>query len=1198
MLQLQRASAGSGKTYTLAKKFIWYLITIKDNTPGGFRLRNEQEISDVISRILAITFTNKATTEMKERIVKKLAALAEVENQTITSQLIKDTDYLDEFASELNVSHQEIGKVCKLALSVILNQYSDFNVSTIDSFFQTVLRTFAYESNLNDSYQVEIDSDYIISAAIDATLDEVNTSLSGTTNSSFWISLLMNDSSSETGAVWNVFQKNNANQSIYSKLRDSLKKMENEEFKEKRGKLDEYLLSDKGASRLIEAYVKIRSDIENELTSPFESMKRKAHDIQKLLRSNDLNAAQDCVRWFDSHLKKILKYKLNTNEKKWFKPINLSGGKSILKKGVICSDESALTVLAHEMYDSFEEWCAILSSEKHKLWKIYFATLPYLGLLLDARDKISSFLDTNNLIQLGETNSILNRIIGDSDAPFIYERLGARLNHYLIDEFQDTSDMQWQNLEKLLRESDSRGEDNLIIGDAKQSIYRFRNANPALITSVVPENFADSIKLSGMSKADNTNWRSYKRIVEFNNFFFQALAKEITKIQNEIFTGVTADIDKIDFNNLYSNVVQYPKHQEDEGYIEIRFFDGVAKNDIYDQAPVKSEEVGGAKSNALREIGPLITDLISRGYKQKDIALLVDTKRLGNEVVEALIEYNATLSDEMPKIEFLSEDSLLISSSEAVETIISTLQKMSQGIPPSETSNTGHDKDTENIRINWNDIKSDYSFFALQHPELKPSQLITEFLNIGKPIDTIREMLRDMQTVALPSLVESIVEKFVPKNLRKTQAVFIAAFQDLVLDYCERHAADLTSFLEWWKSRGIQQSISSPEGTDAVSILTIHKSKGLEFKCVIIPFEDNGVMPHHSKKEWRWVKPSEVFQDYDLPEWIPIETTKDLLATEYADIYRHYCDMYMMDKLNSLYVAFTRAECELYIFTKNIDTSNKTTNNSAWFIKNICSNIEDYLPENMTDIISPDQMTTDETHLITFGEKPLPKSEEYEQTTQNRKSDVSFKETKIIEEYGVNSCPTILHCLDNDILAEEALTTAELLREEVDDSATVAPETSDTDPRSEGNLLHSIMENVKVPGDLHRAVLTLKMRGIISSQQSEEWEPMLRKAMNNDNVKDWFDRKWRVLNERNIIQKDKTNKRPDRILISSDGKEAIIIDYKFGEAPKDEQKDLQHKLYLKQVSGYAFRLRDATGIRHISPFIWYVKSGKIYRANF
>ncbi len=1168
MLQLQRASAGSGKTYTLAKKFIYFLITIKDHERGTVRMRTDAEIADGVSRILAITFTNKATAEMKLRIVEKLAALAATENKEITPKLLKDTAYLKDFSEELNITYKQVAHYAKTALTALLNQYSDFHVSTIDSFFQSVLRTFAYESNLNDSYQVEIDSDYISSAAVDATLDEVNTAVRQGSHSSFWIDLLMNDASEETGKVWNVFQKNTSDDTIYSKLLMALKRMDNEEFKEKRGKLDEYLATEEGASRLINAYQKLRGDIESMLMAPFAQMVTAKEEFERLLAANGL-AKEDLGQYVEGHLEKIGNFKFDRQEAKdkWFSAKDLSGKKSVLKKGVKCGSEPELKAKAKEMYASYEEWKSLFESERYRLWNIYSATLPYLGLLLEAREKINAFLESNNLIQIGETNSMLMRIIGDSDTPFIYERLGTQLNHYLIDEFQDTSKMQWGNLNKLLRESESRGEDNLIIGDAKQSIYRFRNAEPSLITTGVAHEFAKSVEVCGMSKEENTNWRSWRRIVEFNNYFFQALAKEVGKIQEATYSGTKPESypDKVDFGNLYSNVVQYPNKQEDQGYVEIRFFEAPAKEDK------KDDERDPEQTAALKEVGPLISSLIARGYRQKDIALLIDTKKLGNAVVDAIIEYNSTLDNDTPRIEFISEDSLVVSSSEAVGTIVSTLKKIAEGKDRQEGKDGQEGKD-DFQKVNWNDIKSDFAYFALQHPELTPSEQISAFLKIGKPIDAIREMMHGMQAVTLPSLVESIVENFVTEDLRKSQALYIAGFQDLVLDYCERYAADIASFLGWWESRAKFLSITSPEDTDAVRIMTIHKSKGLEFKCVILPYEAKGITPSNKKTEWRWVDPSPIFKDYDLPEWLPIETTKKLLDTEYADIYRKYSDLYMMDKLNSLYVAFTRAKCELYIFSKYMKPESKSRTSIAWFLKEICSNMEEYLPEDMTDIIPPALQTADEDGMrITFGSKIDPKPEEESIKRNENDEDRTFQESKIVEDYRVNSCPKILHCREN--------------------------ESPDSKMRSEGTLLHTIMESVTTAGDLRKSILSMKMRGAITSQQAQEWEEMLAEAISEERVKGWYDGSWRVMNERRILQSDKMTHRPDRIMLSRDGKTAVIVDYKFGEDPEDEATDETFENYQDQLRGYTNALKKATEIKDVTAYLWYVRSGRLYKID-
>jgi len=1160
MLQLQRASAGSGKTYTLAKKFILFLISIKEDGKKR-RLRTRNEITDGLARILAITFTNKATNEMKQRIVEKLADLSKADSpEPVDSDMLKGIAYLSEFSEQLNVDPREIGKAARTALSALLNQYSDFHVSTIDSFFQTILRTFAYESNLNDSYQVEIDTDYVATAAVDATLDDVNSSASSMSSSSFWIELLMEEASSE-GTQWNVFQKSANINSIYTQLRASIRRLESEEFKEIRKDLDEYFDTPDGSDPLVPAYLNLRDRVEKPVKEALATLKDLCRQLKLMMNQNGVDPSGDCQRWFDGHLRKIplLSFDEPEKSKLMFKPLTISDKKPLFKKGVSFADSGRMTDMAIRMYDAFNQWLSLRESAEWIHWTVYSPLIPYLGLLSEACKKMRSFLESNNMIQLGETNSMLQRIIGDDDAPFIYERLGTSINHYLIDEFQDTSRMQWDNLRPLLKENDSRGQDNLIIGDAKQSIYRFRNADPSLITTSVPEEFPRH-NAAGMSKADNTNWRSDRLIVEFNNFFFSALVRKLIEIR-DLKGG------KIDFANLYSNVAQYPSHRENRGYVEIQFLSAGNEVKTESQTAPKSEhrndETSTLQGMALSKVGPLISSLLDRGYSRRDIAVLVDTNQLGKDVIASLVDYNSSLEQGAKKIEFISEESLLVSSSEAVGIIISVLEKMAGGsILPKEP---GHENKTS-----WNDIRCNFNFYALRHPEMTPAMQVESFLKEDSPEDSISQMLADMQTVALPALVEAITENFVPVQMRRTQAVFIAALQDMVLEYCYRYAADVASFLNWWQSKGSERSISSPEGTDAVQIMTIHKAKGLEFKCVILPFYRPSFVPSR-KSEWRWVHVAKCFDGSGLPPFIPIETKPNLEHTEHAEVYRDYLDLYMIDKINSCYVAFTRAVSELYIFTS---MPGRSDSSAGYFLNEICGNADDYLKEfdgcEEREYMLPEGMAkwNDYGDILTFGEKPL--LEKQDDATDGNDNASGEQDSFQIEEYGVDSSPAILHYVESD----------------TSDTSTLMPEASDTDPRSEGNLLHAVMERVKKASDLPRAVLFLKMRGMISSAQAKEWEPMLAEAISRKDTAHWYNGKWKVLNERDILFPHDKNRRPDRVMISPDRKGAVVVDYKFGSIPDNDS-------HTRQVKEYMSALREAAGINRISGYVWYVRQNRL-----
>ncbi len=1216
MLQLQRASAGSGKTFTLAKKYIWFLIAIKkdDKKGGKWRLRTNAEVADGLQRILAITFTNKATNEMKQRIVEKLADLARADSpRPLSAEERRRITYLDDFADELGVAPEKIGRVAKTALSVLLNDYSDFKVSTIDSFFQTVLRTFAYESNLNDSYQVEIDNDYVAAAAVNATLNEIDANDSDSIPA-FWLHRLMAEETEKGTKNWNVFQKSTSDSSIYTRLLDSVKRLESEDFKKVREKLDEYFEKSDLPDPLRIAYNNAVEEVRKPVERALAKAKKAAVKLRKLFLKNGLDPAETGLRFMAGHLQKLPLFTLETSSSKFFAAINMEGKTSVFKTAgkaknpvASCPDDAEMLATAIEMYDSYKEFISLINSSDWLHWKIYAPQLPYLGLIGVTRRMMKEYLDANNTIQLGETNSMLRRIIGNDDAPFIYERLGARLNHFLIDEFQDTSRLQWENLLPLLSESNGRGEDNLIIGDAKQSIYRFRNADPSLITEAVPKAFPLR-KDAGMSRAENTNWRSDRTIVEFNNYYFHALMSRVAELSEELHSE-EEDVKKtVDFRNLYANVSQYPSHREHEGYIEVNFLE--APDSTLDsrgrQRKLTSEEkTEFMRSEALSRLGPLISSLLDRGYRQSDIAILVRINSLAKEVIDTLVKYNNTPGITR-RIEFISEESLLVSSSEAVGIIIGVLEKMAEGSagtgpekPEAEKDDAGKGKTEKTPKTRWEEIRCNFSFYAMRHPSLSTAEQVKGFLSEEKPEDAVSEMLRTMQTVALPALVEAITENFVPEDMRRSQAVFIAALQDIVLEFTESHASDISSFIDWWRSKGITRSISSPEGTDAVQVMTIHKSKGLEFKCVILPFDDTSIVPV-KKSEWKWVRPAERFRKLGFPPFVPVATVPALLDTVHKDVYYKFFDLSSMDMLNAYYVAFTRAVSELYVFTRRPSEKKRdkayTLGSTLWefFSDNPDSIFSDKIGEIRESVANEEARDymlasgsarwNEELTTLTIGtprERISAKAAEGKPSKEKASSaksaegdpddaDSESPSSRIIEVYHVDSSPSVLQYVEADD----------------DDTATQLPDADDPDPRSEGNLLHSILSMVKTPADLHRAILQHKMRGLITRVQAEEWESFLREAMSEPLPEKWFAAGWRVLNERDIIFPGLKNRRPDRIMIAPGGKSAVIVDYKFGEIPAG-------KSHIRQVQSYMAGLTEVTRIRNVKGYVWYVAKGRI-----
>ncbi len=876
-LILQRASAGSGKTFALTREFLKMLLSVSYQD-GPRRLRTDAELEDALRHILAITFTNKATAEMKQRIVAALDALA-------YDPMNPDTPYIAEFAKEFHASPEKISAAARKALTILLNEYSDFQVSTIDSFFQTVLRTFAYESHLNDTYGLEIDADYINSMALDAVMEAIDNRMSSNETGD-WIVELMNRE--KNSRKRNFFRP--GGYSLREDVKQALGCLEKEDFKVWRDELDEYW--SKGNVR-----------------KHFEAAEKYYSQKSQAMQQRVISLAAECLACLDplsefcnqTKLKGLRKFAEGIWPDKrpdTEAPLVKATARKAAANRPSVPQFDIIDMKYREVVQALSD---MMSEPAFCLWPLYAELFPMLGMVQSTRDFIKAQLEESNLIQLSETNSLLSRIISDSDTPFVYEKLGTRLNHLLIDEFQDTSALQWKNLKPLVANSISEGHESLLIGDAKQSIYRFRNADPSIILDKIQ---ADSdlawqgIQLKGETAEENTNWRSDQNIVEFNNFIFSTVSGMVAdKMKGDTPVAAPTMIER-----LYANPVQRVARENGLGYVCMR----VTEKD-------RQEERPNDRPSYFRDLGLLVDSLRKRGYRQKDIAFLTIRNSTGIKVVESLIEFNNSLPPGALPIDFISDTSLRLSSSRAIRIIISCLENIASGaaISQEEAPDSG-DKEP----VDWYAVRADLHFFVATHPDMPPHIQIREFLKNGNAGNSLFNRIPKMESVALPALIEVIAATLVDDELRSSDAPFIAALQDAVLDFCASHPSDISSFMEWWEAKGKNISITSPEGSDAVQIMTIHKSKGLEFGCVIIPEAIWGLSPAPTQREWKWVEPvMEPHPDFKLPPVLPIILSqKNLDNTPHKADYKEYIEKFVMDNLNSAYVALTRAVHELYIY--------------------------------------------------------------------------------------------------------------------------------------------------------------------------------------------------------------------------------------------------------------------------------------------
>lgn len=1128
-LTVQSASAGSGKTFKLTLTYILDLLSeANEDGKDARRLRREEELGAALSGILAVTFTNKATDEMKTRIVTKLHALstfvADGKGGYIDPATGSAPDYLKEICDATGADAAQVRHLAAMALSRLLFRYSDFNVSTIDSFFQSILRTFAFEADMNDSYELELDSVRLAREGVDTMLESTYSGTPGKIEdvSTRTLKRLMSDRLGGNDFENPFLRKESKGfrKSFYISLVDNIVNLEKEAFKSKRERIDEYFAEHRDDFGKI--YRDIDRQITGKLTALYKAAGEKAEILTRSFESHGMDVAADGAQHLAGRIALCHEGAIPTRKVKMEPTSGVLGSKQLKK---IKAVPAALQEAFEEWGTALAAWRDYLEGSEMKLWRIYRELLLLMPMMLQVSDEIAEMNKRNNVMPLADTNTLLKRVIGDKKevVPFIYERVGSRIRHYLIDEFQDTSRMQWDNFKPLVSESLGWGHGNLIIGDAKQSIYRWRDADSTILTQDVPEEFGDRMTALGSDPADNTNWRSAETVVRFNNDFFKRTAE---RLRDE-----APDIAKI-----YSNVEQASKKMPGLGYVQVTVIGSQKDRSSYisDDSDDMPKQV--------REIGETITSLIKRGYKPKEIAVLTRKRKEGTLVVEALNAWNSSHPGE--KVDFVSDESLLISNSRSVGTIISIFRDIVRGdylnAPATkETEGTGEDKKY----IDPHRFMSRAIYLRSRDSDASTEEILKRAIEEGDgPVNELRDMLMCQKSEALPALTEAITERFISEDLRCREAAYIAAFQDAVLSYCDNNSSDMASFLEWWERVSGSLSITPPADSDAVSIMTYHKSKGLEFDCVLLPYFNEKTEP--TEGDWRWVKPSEKLPGHDvLPPFVPIKLSKNLEGTPHEGLWKQECEATCIDALNTAYVAMTRASKELYIYAVVKGKG-----------KSISGELSDYLKSTHGDRMTKD---ADENEVYHIG-KPLTE----EEIKNSRKNDEGSGVPENIGGYPVYTGSTNINCTFGD-------KPARIFRNE--------------EERRLGTALHAVMEGMRTEDDLDRSLRKAMSRGILTRDESGYFRTLIKEGL--DFLRacgyNWFGDGLQAINEREIVYDDGNRTvRPDRIVVDKEGY-ATVIDYKFGAET--------HTGYRKQVKRYMDYLRETEVYRSVRGYIWYVR---------
>lgn len=1077
MLTVYRASAGSGKTYTLTEEYLKLLFS----SPVAYR------------HILAVTFTNKATDEMKGRIVEELHKLASGEMSDYTGSLTKD----------LSLDEPSLRREAQRVLVRILHDYAAFNISTIDRFFQQTMRAFAREIGLQGGYGLEMDTGEVLDAAIDDLIssleDPGNKDLLG------WL-VRFAEEKVESGSGWN--------------LRGDIRQLSLELFKETYKAFEKEVARDIADKQALEKYKE----------SLFGMIRAEENRARKLgeegLAVLDRYGLSPQNFKGGSHSPLFFLQKLAAGEMKEPSATFCSLADHVeaayttktdegLRQKIASAFDGGLNRCIKEIVHLFTDRCRYLTAKE--IVRYYYT----LGILSDVSARIATYRRDKNIMLLADTTELLNKVIGGSDTPFVYEKTGVRVDHYMIDEFQDTSGMQWNNFRPLITESLAHNRSNLIVGDVKQSIYRFRNSDWKLLDQQIRSDFR---KEEITDKILGVNWRSCRSIVEFNNAFFttaplllQALFNE--GLEESFLTederGRTGGKIVGAYGDLYQQVP--PRFADKAGHVRVEFMESTEDSDW--------------KEVAMERLPHVIRRLQDNGYALRDIAVLVRTNKEGAKVAETLLAYKEKHPEDSCKYEIISDDALFVSGSAAVRFLVTVFRYM-------------QDTESETAR------KMAVFHYALLLSGEKPEDGEALFV-AGKDFPgEIKKALSSLSRESLYETAEELLRLF-GSCFKDDEQVYVQAFLDMIKEFAEKESADVARFLAWWDEKGYKKTIVTPDGQDAIRILTVHKSKGLGFKAVILPFGDWEIDHRPTSSVILWCHPK--VEPFNALHLVPVRYSSVLSRTIFAaEYYEEKLHAYI-DNLNTLYVAFTRAKEELIIFSPRPKKEG-----------NVCG-IADLLWAGID--ASTREKTTDDSPMVPLS--------------------AHFDREEGVFEYGSWWHPVSVRG------AHSGTTEIEMRR-----IASVDPGDRlrlrlygkgfffDNEQRKHGTLMHDVLSRIRTVKDIRPAVMSYHYAGVIDKEEYAALSDRLENLLVRSPVASWYDGNARVLNEVDILVENGLSKRPDRVMIT--GNRVEVVDYKFGLQEK--------KAYRSQVESY-LKLIRRMGYTHVAGYIWYVELDKIEAVN-
>ena len=1053
---LYRSSAGSGKTYTLTLE---YLKLALKNTKSGYR------------QILAVTFTNKATQEMKERIVEVLERL---------SREVRPGESLDdELMDHLDFDEEQLMLRARATLLHILHGYGHFAVSTIDSFFQKVIRSFAREMDLQAKFDVEMDTDAVLDKLVDRIVEKVadDPALKN------WLIVYAEELLLD-GKSWDI--------------RVGIKGLGKEIFQERFKAFRSIFQESVGQAGFLPALKEQISEVRKSLILEGKEQWNRAEEIR----------VQFGLEWTD------------------FK----GGGNSFAKRfGSLGNPKSPIPELTPTMLRDLPDasnWftkkspheAAICSAyaaglgemleswqEKSKLWNTYTSlqkNLNAFGVFRNLIVELRDLKDEEGILLISDVNDFLAEITRENEAPFLYEKIGNQYQHFLIDEFQDTSEFQWSSFKPLLENSLASGHTNLLVGDVKQSIYRWRGGKLELLLSEVQNQIhPDFVEVKNLK----VNYRSLPGIITFNNSVFQQLPGLMELGMERHYTLDPKNKLSEAFEGVAQLVPEFKKDEPFKGKIHLEFTE---KSSLEKPTEEENEEEEGVELEELERLPALVMQLQDQGYALRDIAFLVRTNGQGAILADTFMEVQRTQAGTAYRFDVLSEESLFIDKSIAVKCVLGFLTYLSA---PSD-------------RVA---LKTLWQYYALVHDIPLSHEL---FFVRGLPVELQEkesELLRMQASFQQMPLIELVEQglTFLGLTQKQQDLSYVSGFKEAVFDFVKKNRADLLGFLDWWELNKKKRTVKIPEDHDAMRILTIHKAKGLQFKVVVMPFMDWGIVSSGLQAPVLWA-PFET--QSGLQTVVPLTHQTLMKNSHFSGAYDEEVRLSYLDSLNMLYVAFTRAEEVFYGFsTYSISKTKKepSPTRTGNLLYSLFSGGFKF-GEEEGSFWNPETMTFD------WGQWP----------EANTRADEVIQQVPALR----------WDCMDWKSKLHTKTYPWDFSSEGI----------RAREQRDFGVIIHDILAASQGLEDAIQLLKEYTFDGRWEEDTAAQIKLKLEQLFALPQVKSWFDPGFPTLTEQGILVPGGMQKRPDRILIAKD--EALVIDFKTG--VKRESHELQVREYMALVA--------------------------------